>query len=56
VVVVNAPITDSPDATGAAGAAATTGNNPGLQDAAASIKISGVLMAFAALGAFLFVQ
>lgn len=56
VVVVNAPITDSPDATGAAGAAATTGGNPGLQDAAASIKISSLLMGCAALGAFLFVQ
>ncbi|KAK5063009.1 hypothetical protein LTR84_005085 [Exophiala bonariae] len=56
VVVVNAPVTDSPDATGAAGAAATTGGNPGLQDAAASIKISSFLLAFAGLGAFLFVQ
>ncbi|KEF57410.1 uncharacterized protein A1O9_05327 [Exophiala aquamarina CBS 119918] len=56
VVVVNAPLTDSPDATGAAGAAATTGGNPGLQDAATSIKISGLLMACAAFGAFLFVQ
>lgn len=56
VVVVNAPITDSPDATGAAGAAATTGGDPGLQDAAASIKISGLLMAAAGLGAFLLIQ
>lgn len=56
VVVVNAPVTDSPDATGAAGAAATTGGNPGLQDAAAPIKISSLLMAAAGLGAFLFVQ
>jgi len=54
VVVVNAPITGNPDATGAAGAAAT-GGNPGLQDAATSIKISGLLMACAAFG-FLFVQ
>ena len=56
VVVVNAPITDSPDATGAAGAAATSGSDPGLQDAAVSIKVSGLLIALAGLGAFLIVQ
>jgi hypothetical protein len=53
VVVVNAPITDSPDATGAAGAAATTGSDPGLQDKAGSLKIPSVLVGVAGIGGYL---
>jgi hypothetical protein len=51
VVVVNAPITGSPDS-GAAGAAATT--NPGLQDAAIAAKASAMLLVAAGLGAAAF--
>lgn len=53
VVVVNAPVTDSPDATSAAGAAATTGS-PGLQNAASSNKIGALLMAFLGFGGWMF--
>ncbi|KIV97125.1 hypothetical protein PV10_00913 [Exophiala mesophila] len=56
VVVVNAPITDSPDATGAAGAAATAGGDPELQDGAMSLKISTLTIVLVALGACLFFQ
>ncbi|KIX05496.1 uncharacterized protein Z518_06368 [Rhinocladiella mackenziei CBS 650.93] len=54
VVVVNAPVTDNPDATGAAGAAATTESNPGLQNSASSVKITGFVMTLVGLGAWLF--
>jgi hypothetical protein len=50
VVVVNAPVTS--EAT--AGAAATTDSSPGLQNAASSNKIAGVVMAAAGLGGYLF--
>lgn len=56
VVIVNAPITDSPDATGAAGAAATAGGDPDLQDGAMSLKISTLTILLVALGALLFLQ
>lgn len=51
VVVVNAPVTGSPDSD-AAGAAATT--NPGLQDSATAAKASAMLMIAAGLGAAAF--
>lgn len=53
VVVVNAPVTGSPDSD-AAGAAATTGN-PGLQDAGVAAKVSAMLLVAAGLGAAAFV-
>ncbi|KAH0848768.1 hypothetical protein AYO21_09872 [Fonsecaea monophora] len=53
VVVVNAPVTDSGDATGAAGAATTTGS-PGLQNGGVSIKMGGLASIFAGLGGLLF--
>ena len=53
VVVVNAPVTATDDAAGTAGAAATTGN-PGLQDAATGLKISGIFMIFAGIGGLAF--
>jgi len=52
VVVVNAPVTGSPDSD-AAGAAATS--NPGLQDSAIAAKVSGLMLAAAGLGAMAFV-
>ncbi|EXJ54803.1 hypothetical protein A1O7_10144 [Cladophialophora yegresii CBS 114405] len=54
VVVVNAPVTDTGDATGAAGAAATTGSDPGLQNVGSSIKVGGVFAVLAGLGGCLF--
>lgn len=53
VVVVNAPITGTPDSD-AAGAAATSGK-PGLQDAATAAKASAMLLVAAGLGAAAFV-
>ncbi|EXJ77111.1 hypothetical protein A1O3_10269 [Capronia epimyces CBS 606.96] len=53
VVVVNAPITDSPDATSAAGAAATS-SSPGLQNGAATNKIGTLLMTVLGLGGWMF--
>lgn len=55
LVVVNAPVTDAPDATGAAGAAATTGGDPSLQDAAVLVKTPALLMLCAGLGGLFFV-
>ena len=49
VVVVNAPVTATGDSQGTAGAAATTGS-PGLQDAATSLKVSGIMVLFAGIG------
>jgi len=54
VVVVNAPVTDTGDATGAAGAAATASSDPGLQNAAISRQAGGVAAAFIGLGGCLF--
>ena len=56
IVVVNAPVTDSGDATRAAGSAATTSSasNPGLQNTGASLKAGGLLAAFVGLGGCLF--
>lgn len=54
VVVVNAPVTDTGDATGAAGAAATTGSDPGLQNLGSSFKIGGLAAVLAGAGACLF--
>jgi len=54
VVVVNAPVTDTGDATGAAGAAATTGGDPGLQNIGPSLKVGGIATVLAGLGACLF--
>lgn len=48
VVVVNAPVTGGQ--TDAAGAAATTGSSPGLQDAATGLKVSGMFLVLAGLG------
>lgn len=53
VVVVNAPITDSEDAEGTAGAAATTGS-PGLQDSATELQVSGVVALLAMVGGVMF--
>lgn len=53
LVVVNAPVTDSPDATGAAGAATTTGS-PGLQNGASVIKMESLVLLLAGLGAWAF--
>lgn len=53
VIVVNAPVTGSPDSE-AAGAAATSGD-PGLQDAAVMAKASAMLLVAAGLGAAAFV-
>ncbi|EXJ83245.1 hypothetical protein A1O1_06864 [Capronia coronata CBS 617.96] len=50
VVVVNAPVTDSQDATSAAGAAATTTSSPGLQNAASSNTIGTLLMVVLGFG------
>lgn len=52
VVVVNAPVTGGADAS-AEGAAATTGSSPGLQNAASSNKVGGLLVAMLGLGAWL---
>jgi len=54
VVVVNAPVTDNGEATGAAGAAATSASNPGLQNTGASLKIGGFVAVMAGLGGCLF--
>ena len=54
VVVVNAPVTGSTE-TDAAGAAATTGSDPGLQDSATGLKVSGIFLGLAGLGGLLFV-
>ena len=54
IVVVNAPITDSSDATGAAGAATTSSSDPGLQNIGASLKVGGLAAAMAGLGGLLF--
>ncbi|KAK5453384.1 hypothetical protein LTS15_006569 [Exophiala xenobiotica] len=53
LVVVNAPVTAT-DGTAAAGAAATTGSDPGLQNAASSNKVGSLLMAMLGLGGWLF--
>jgi hypothetical protein len=53
LVVVNAPVTAT-DGTAAAGAAATTGSDPGLQNAASSNKVGTLLMAMLGLGGWLF--
>ncbi|KAK7897370.1 hypothetical protein LTR67_005259 [Exophiala xenobiotica] len=53
LVVVNAPVTAT-DGTAAAGAAATTGSDPGLQNAASSNKVESLLVAMLGLGVWLF--
>ncbi|KAJ9603141.1 hypothetical protein H2200_012436 [Cladophialophora chaetospira] len=54
VVVVNAPVTDSGDATGAAGASATTGSDPGLQNNGPSLQVGGVTAVLAGVAAIFF--
>lgn len=53
VVVVNAPVTGSTE-TAAAGAAASSGSDPGLQDAASGLEISAAFLALAGLGGLAF--
>jgi hypothetical protein len=53
VVVVNAPVTDTNDATGAAGAATTTGS-PGLQNVGPALKVGGLATLIAGVGGLLF--
>jgi hypothetical protein len=53
VVVVNAPITETGAPSGEAGAASTTGS-PGLQDAAAGLKVGGGLMLVAGFAGLAF--
>jgi hypothetical protein len=53
VVVVNAPHTQTGDAGGTAGAAATTGS-PGLQDAGVSLEVCGLWLALAGIAGIAF--